>query len=320
MAAHAEEVRVDPSSDPGRDDYGLPPVDIEIPDDARDLDRDVQAYHRELRARAAAHAGPADAGRWPGTAWSYRWSPGCLALTLLSGTLLTVLANRQVSPRPAGRRRARPSGPRPRRAGNIKIGAVGTGPASPASGLLPNARCTLLDGKHVGLRSLVPAVLAWVPTGCGCGAGAAGSWRGRPPRRTSGSISSAPAGPRRADRAGPASGPGTARWWTTPPTRSATPTGLRGDRHPARTATDVRYDVVRRLASTGAAADRGPAAGARCLGRQPSASGSPALPGMPAPRAPDRGAAGRPPGRPGRPLRCASFRFSRRHGIRGEHP
>jgi hypothetical protein len=28
-----------------------PPLDIQIPDDARELDRDVLAYHRELRAR-----------------------------------------------------------------------------------------------------------------------------------------------------------------------------------------------------------------------------------------------------------------------------
>ena len=27
-----------------------PPLDIQIPDDARELDRDVLAYHRELRA------------------------------------------------------------------------------------------------------------------------------------------------------------------------------------------------------------------------------------------------------------------------------
>ena len=32
---------------PGRDE---PPLDIQIPDDARELDRDVLAYHRELRA------------------------------------------------------------------------------------------------------------------------------------------------------------------------------------------------------------------------------------------------------------------------------
>ncbi|HTX26399.1 MAG TPA: hypothetical protein VME19_05205 [Streptosporangiaceae bacterium] len=33
---------------PGWDE---PPLDIQIPDDARELDRDVLAYHRELRAR-----------------------------------------------------------------------------------------------------------------------------------------------------------------------------------------------------------------------------------------------------------------------------
>ena len=41
---------MDVGGDPGRDDYGLPPIDVVIPDDARELDRDVQAYQRELRA------------------------------------------------------------------------------------------------------------------------------------------------------------------------------------------------------------------------------------------------------------------------------
>ena len=39
------------ASEPGRDDSGLPPVNIVIPDDARELDRDVLAYRRELRAQ-----------------------------------------------------------------------------------------------------------------------------------------------------------------------------------------------------------------------------------------------------------------------------
>src|SRR5260370_23875598 len=42
--------RLNPGGEPERDDTGLPPVDIEIPDDARELDRDVQAYYREQRA------------------------------------------------------------------------------------------------------------------------------------------------------------------------------------------------------------------------------------------------------------------------------
>jgi len=39
---------VNPGGGSGRDE---PPLDIQIPDDARELERDVLAYHRELRAR-----------------------------------------------------------------------------------------------------------------------------------------------------------------------------------------------------------------------------------------------------------------------------
>jgi hypothetical protein len=41
-------VTVNPGGGSGWDE---PPLDIQIPDDARELDRDVLAYHRELRAQ-----------------------------------------------------------------------------------------------------------------------------------------------------------------------------------------------------------------------------------------------------------------------------
>ncbi len=76
--------------EPERDDTGLPPVDIEIPDDARELDRDVQAYHRELRAerrrmrRGRLHGSLAREGVvLPVLAC-------CLILALIAGTLLTI--------------------------------------------------------------------------------------------------------------------------------------------------------------------------------------------------------------------------------------
>ena len=39
----------------GGSGWDEPPLDIQIPDDARELDRDVLAYHRELRARRRRH-------------------------------------------------------------------------------------------------------------------------------------------------------------------------------------------------------------------------------------------------------------------------
>jgi len=139
VAAHAGEMRVNIGGDPGRDDYGLPPVDIEIPDDARELDREVQAYHRELRAL-----------RWRRRT---RWLvvplgrdgmvlpllAGCLALTLLAGTLLTVFSGEQMTPPSLGR----------------------------SGHQLPNA-IVLVAGTQEPLSSLRPSVLALVPPGCRC--------------------------------------------------------------------------------------------------------------------------------------------------------
>src|SRR5215468_4076879 len=98
-----ERVRVNIGGDPGRDDYGLPPVDIEIPDDARELDRDVQAYYRELRAerrRMLARRLSAPLSR---DGMVLPLLAGCLALTLLAGTLLTVFSGEQLTPPSLGR-------------------------------------------------------------------------------------------------------------------------------------------------------------------------------------------------------------------------
>src|SRR5262249_34977545 len=119
---------VNVGGDPGRDDYGLPPVDIEIPDDARELDREVQAYHRELRAqrwrlRTRRLAGPL--------------TRDGMALPLLAGTLLTVYSGAQL-PSPGG-----------------------------AGDQLPDAT-VLVDGVHAPLSSLHGSVLALIPPRCGC--------------------------------------------------------------------------------------------------------------------------------------------------------
>ena len=84
------------ASEPERDDGSLPPVNIVIPDDARELDRDVLAYRREIRAlRRRQHrrrllrpfSGPGVGG----PAALVPLIALCLALALVGGALLSVL-------------------------------------------------------------------------------------------------------------------------------------------------------------------------------------------------------------------------------------
>jgi hypothetical protein len=163
VAAHAGEVRVNASGEPDRDDSGLPPVEIEIPDDARELDRDVQAYHRELRARrrqmrlGRLHAPLTRDGL------VLPLLAGCLAMVLISGVLHTVFtAGQSGTP-------ARSPAPSPH-----STHAAASPAASPravqAAGRLPDAKVTIA-GQPVELSSLmIPSVLALVPSGCQCSA------------------------------------------------------------------------------------------------------------------------------------------------------
>jgi hypothetical protein len=145
---------VNPGSEPDRDDFGLPPVDIEIPDDARELDRDVQAYQRELRAlrrrqRAGRLRGPLtrDGMVLPLLA-------GCLILALVTSTLLIMFAADQTGmPQLPGHPTSQPA-----------AGKIG--------GPLPSGQI-IVSTKSVPLRTVtasMAAVLALVPQDCACAA------------------------------------------------------------------------------------------------------------------------------------------------------
>jgi hypothetical protein len=91
-----EEVRVSFASEPGRDDGSLPPAKVVIPDDARDLDRDVLAYRRELRAqrwrqRMARLAGALTRPEFGGHAALIPIIAILFALALVGGALLSAL-------------------------------------------------------------------------------------------------------------------------------------------------------------------------------------------------------------------------------------
>jgi hypothetical protein len=151
---------VNVGGDPERDDSGLPPADIEIPDDARELERDVQAYYRELRALRRRRR------------WGNLHRPltrdgmvlpllaGCLILALLTGTLLTLFA--------AGQTDLQPPGSHPALGATGSAAASVTPTAVPVRTLLPNVSIITAMQHSLRVRSLKPAVLTLVPAGCQC--------------------------------------------------------------------------------------------------------------------------------------------------------
>jgi hypothetical protein len=148
---------VNRGGEPERDDYGLPPVDIEIPDDARELDRDIQAYRRELRMQRRHRLLRRLGGPLTRDGMVLPLLASCLALTLLAGTLLTMFTARRAVPSTLQTTSA-PQQTRP------PVGQVG--------GLLPAASVTVGGDQIRALRDLRPSVLALVPAGCRCMAAA----------------------------------------------------------------------------------------------------------------------------------------------------
>jgi hypothetical protein len=171
-------VLVNLGGEPERDDFGLPPVDIEIPDDARELDRDVQAYRRELRAqrrherRMRLHAPfTRDGVVLPLLA-------SCLVLALIAGTLLTVFT--------AGPGGNLVGGATPRvkhgsfRPDTAAASTSANGTPSPADSptasasaqRLPDQPILTSKGQRVSLTSLLASdgslLLALVPAQCQC--------------------------------------------------------------------------------------------------------------------------------------------------------
>jgi hypothetical protein len=159
---------VNVGGDPDRDDSGLPPVDIVIPDDARELDRDVQAYQRELRALRRRQR--ASRMRRPLTrdGMVLPLLAGCLILALITSTLLIMFAADQTGmPDLPARTVAGPTGktvtshPPPARSHRA---------VRPASGTLPTA-VLVIGGRSVSLRTVTaasPSVLALIPPACQC--------------------------------------------------------------------------------------------------------------------------------------------------------
>ncbi|HXT91492.1 MAG TPA: hypothetical protein VN714_19735 [Trebonia sp.] len=149
-------------SEPGRDDGNLPPVNIVIPDDARELDRDVLAYRREQRAqrrrqRLLRVLRPFRLSEFGGHTAIIPLIAACLAISLVGGALLSVAT---MSPASAPTLAGPPTSPLP-----------STQPVISPADLHPLPAGTVqLNGGAVQVRSLVSATIAIVPVNCGCSA------------------------------------------------------------------------------------------------------------------------------------------------------
>lgn len=147
------------ASEPGRDDGNLPPVNIVIPDDARELDRDVLAYRRELRAKRRRQRflrlfQPFRTSEFGGHAAVIPLIAVCLAICVVGGALLSVATMSPASaPRPSGGQRT----------------AQSVAPAGELT-VLP-AGSVQVAGHAVPVRSLTSSVIALIPANCDCGLG-----------------------------------------------------------------------------------------------------------------------------------------------------
>lgn len=169
--------------EPGHDDYGLPRVDIQIPDDARELYRDVQAYHRELRAQRRHARSRRLRAPLHRTGIIVPLIAGCLILAMIVGMVLTMFS---ANPYFSGIAGPEPGSPTVRNGGSSASpgGATQTNSASSPASASPSAsgpvsigpshaarlpgKTISVAGKPLELRSLTSTALAMVPASCGC--------------------------------------------------------------------------------------------------------------------------------------------------------
>jgi hypothetical protein len=180
-------VTVNPGGGSGWDEA---PLDIQIPDDARDLDRDVLAYHRELRAQRRRNRLRRLTGPFSGPGTVMPLLASILAVCLVAGAMLSV-ATFSPSTAPADHS-ARPSAtagatsPAPPRS-HATAGSATTGSATASSGGTSPA-----GTSPSGTRSVLTSVAA-SPSGAGSRAAGPSATRASHPAKASASSSASTA-------------------------------------------------------------------------------------------------------------------------------
>jgi hypothetical protein len=148
----------------GSDGWDEPPLDIQIPDDARELDRDVLAYHRELRAQRRRRALKRLAGPLARNGTVMPLLASILAICLVAGAMLSVAT---FSPAPGVRTTPRPttsastarpqSSPRPLQASATGTPRVRPSASKPGTRPRPSEPSTRAPGSATPRGPLTPA-------------------------------------------------------------------------------------------------------------------------------------------------------------------
>ena len=126
----------------GGSGWDEPPLDIQIPDDARELDRDVLAYHRELRARRRRSRLRRLTRPFAGQSTVMPLLASILAVCLVAGAMLSVAT---FGPATAPADRSHPSttaasGLRSSAQASAPSSASAVSPSGSASAVSPSAR------------------------------------------------------------------------------------------------------------------------------------------------------------------------------------
>jgi hypothetical protein len=137
-------VTVNPGGGAGWDDS---PLDIQVPDDARELDRDVIAYHRELRAKRRRSRLRRIAAPFGGNGTIMPLLASILAVCLVAGAMLSVATFRDP------RHEVPPAHPATTAAATTSASTTGAAAASPT----PSHSATVRPSGTAGSSPTAPA-------------------------------------------------------------------------------------------------------------------------------------------------------------------
>jgi hypothetical protein len=156
---------VNPGGGSGWDE---PPLDIQIPDDARELDREVLAYHRELRAKRRRDRLRRLAGPLAGRPTVMPLLASILAVCLVAGAMLSV-ATFSPATAPAEHTPRPPAATSTERPAPQQSGSTARPPAASASGT--SASGTSASGTNRASRLATPSASSTRPNPAGRSSG-----------------------------------------------------------------------------------------------------------------------------------------------------